>query len=170
VNGDTPLQDISGGRRFLPVAAPNALNLQWLSSNIRQIIAEAATLEAAGETFAMPEEVYEVATQHQEAARAVGDVEEAIGDWFSREGNFYILAADVARALRMVGLKVGRYGSFMKKLGWHSVQHGPTRTRMWVRGGKVEECLSMEPSQQQVNGRVEMRIKRGAWPLPPLPY
>ncbi len=119
VNGNEPLTDTSGNRRYLPVAAPLELNLQWLSDNIRQLVGEAAAMLTAGATFTMPRAIWDLAAQHQEAARAVAPLEELCQDWFERPGNWYIAAADLTRAVKMAG-QHGRVTSFLAKLGWRS--------------------------------------------------
>ena len=69
-NDDEPLTDPTGNRRFLPVRIDAEINLAWLRENVDQLLAEAAVREAAGETFAIPREVWGDAAVRQEAARA----------------------------------------------------------------------------------------------------
>jgi predicted P-loop ATPase len=147
VNGDDPLSDNSGNRRFLPVAVPLELNLQWLSDNIRQILGEAATLEAAGANFALPRDVWEVAAEHQEAARSASDMEVLLSDWFAPGEHTaalsYITAADLVQLATLCGWRNGgatnARGAIMKRMGFR--QEKPTiygkRAGVWVRG----ECL-----------------------------
>jgi hypothetical protein len=76
-NEDSPLVDITGNRRFLPVRVQTSeINIAWLRENIEQLVAEAAVLDAAGADFSIPREVWALAAEHQEGARSVGDVED----------------------------------------------------------------------------------------------
>jgi predicted P-loop ATPase len=158
-----PLADPSGNRRFLPVHVQGAINLDWLQENIEQLIGEAAARETAGESFAIPEEMWALTTAQQEAARNLSPVEESIIEWFDRpEAALYVLAADIRRALDMAGLHAtARYGVFMENLGWRYTQ-APTRSRdrIWMKGITFPECICLEPAQLQMNGRVEMRMSR----------
>lgn len=157
-----PLADPSGNRRFLPVHVVGSIDLNWLQANVEQLIGEAAARETAGESFAIPEEVWALTTAQQEAARNLSPVEEAITEWFDRpEPALYVLAADIRRALDMSGLHAtARYGVFMENLGWRSMQ-APNRgrDRIWIKGAAFTECISLEPAQSQANGRVEMRMR-----------
>jgi predicted P-loop ATPase len=77
-NNKRPLQDESGNRRFLPVHVVGEANLEWLQANVEQLIGEAAVREANGETFRIPRESWDDAAEHQEAARHISPIEEAI--------------------------------------------------------------------------------------------
>jgi hypothetical protein len=144
VNGDEPLQDPTGNRRFLPVAMPGELNLAWLSEHIRQIIGEAATLEAAGHDFALPRSVWGTATEHQEAARSATDMEVLLADWFAPAEHTaalsYITAADLVQLASLCGWRNGgatsARGAIMKRMGFRQEKttiHGK-RAAVWVRG------------------------------------
>lgn len=166
VNGDKPLQDTSGNRRFLPLAVGSEVDLVWLSANIRQLVGEACSLEATGETFDLPREVWEAATAAQEAARALSPVEEACQEWFSGREDCYILPSDVRRALEMSRLQArSRYSAHMENMGWRYIQANTRgRDRVWVsRGTKpLGERACLVPWQGQVLGRVEMRVQAGS--------
>lgn len=171
-----PLADPSGNRRFLPVHVPGKIDLEWLQANIEQLIGEAAARDTRGEQFAVPEETFAITTAQQEAARGMTAVEEAIHDWFDREGALYCLAGDVGRALKMAGFPAQtRYGVFMEKLGWRD--YSPViegkKTRIWIKNGTgLTGSICLEPAQAHVNGRVEMRMRQAAGVLPcpvPLP-
>ena len=56
-NDDKPLNDPTGGRRFLPVVVNGAIDLDWMRAHIDQLIAEACVLESQGADFQMPESV-----------------------------------------------------------------------------------------------------------------
>jgi predicted P-loop ATPase len=170
-----PLADPSGNRRFLPVHVVGKSNLDWLRANIDQIIGEAARRHAAGETFGIPEELWPLTAAAQESARAMTAVEEAIYDWFDREGAFYVQSGDIGRALKMIGLPAqSRYGVYMEKLGWESTQlSSKDRTRVWRKRQGAASPLALEPAQMQANGRVEMRVRQPmattVAPQPPIP-
>jgi hypothetical protein len=93
-NDDTPLRDETGNRRFLPVKFSQLVDLAWLRANIDQLIAEAAHLEAKGETFAIPPELWGMAAERQEAARAVPAIETQLEAWFSNLPNDSFIASD----------------------------------------------------------------------------
>lgn len=159
-NEETPLEDTSGNRRFLPVRIQQAIDLAGLRRDVFQLVGEAAALHSAGTDFSIPPEVWEIAAEHQEAARATSSIEEAISDWFGVEGNYYVMAGDIGRALRMVGLKGERYSAYMSRLGWVK-DRMPTaaRTHIWVKG-TLKEAMVLEPVQAAgVHGRVEMRVR-----------
>lgn len=157
-----PLADPSGNRRFLPVHVIGEINLEWLQANVEQLIGEAAARETAGESFAIPKEVWALTTAQQEASRNLSPIEEAITEWFDRpEEALYVLAADIRRALGMAGLHAtARYGVFMENLGWRYTQApNRARDRVWMKGVSFSECVCLEPAQMQANSRVEMRMR-----------
>jgi predicted P-loop ATPase len=144
VNGDEPLQDPTGNRRFLPVAMPGELNLQWLSDNIRALLGEAAALESKGADFALPRSVWGTATEHQEAARSASDMEVLLQDWFAPAEHTatlsYITAADLVQLASLCGWRNGgatsARGAIMKRMGFRQEKttvHGK-RAAVWVRG------------------------------------
>jgi predicted P-loop ATPase len=185
-NDRRPLADSTGNRRFNPVHINGEVNLDWLRANVEQIIGEAAAREAAGESFAIPKEVYAETKRHQEAARSMTPVEELCYEWFDRPpGSYYITASDITRALKMAG-HFARYSGFMDKMGWRAenlvIPTDGRKCRVWVRhpNNKLQECVRLAPAQPQVNGPIEMRMVPGtvgaggsvpnsAVGLPPLP-
>jgi predicted P-loop ATPase len=167
-NDKRPLIDATGGRRFLPVHVLGEVNTEWLRANIRQVIGECAAREAAGESFALPREIWALAGKHQEAARAMTPVEELCHDWFDRstteEQGFFVTAEDIGRGIKMAG-QAGRYSGFLDKLGWRSeslvVPSDGRKCRVWVKhiSNALADCVRLEPVQTHVNGRVEMRMR-----------
>jgi len=136
-NGYSPLQDTSGNRRFLPVQVLTELNLAWLAQNICQIVGEACVMEAAGETFELPRDVWDIAAEYQEAARAQSDFEIHLNAWFAGEAPGYILASDLLVLLRDAtgrSLQANQYGNAMRKLGFEP-KLVRKDGRMWCRGG-----------------------------------
>jgi hypothetical protein len=83
-NDYTPLVDATGNTRYFPVRCDQDLDLEWLRINVEQLIAEAAHLEAQGETFALPPELYAPTAAKQEGARAQPEHEVLLRRWFAR--------------------------------------------------------------------------------------
>jgi predicted P-loop ATPase len=167
-NIESPLVDETGNRRFYPVRVPHGvqIDIDWLRENIRQLIGEAAHLESAGETFAIPREVWGVAAGIQERARSVSAVEELLLAWFDRPNGqgCYVLSIDVVAALTMArqnaNAKVGRV---MERLGY--VHRRPyingTQQRAWIKStdGEIANCVRLVPTQAPGSGVVEMRLR-----------
>lgn len=176
-NSRRPLSDPSGNRRFLPVHVVGEVDVEWLRANVEQIMGECATLEAAGESFAIPRSIWDIAGQHQEQARTMSPVEEHCQEWFDRPGSFYITATDIGRALKMAGQSQhARYSSFLDKLGYRNenltVPGDGRKCRVWVRhvNNALDQCVRLLPVQTQINGPVEMRMQQravAACPVPP---
>lgn len=142
VNDDEPLVDATGNRRFLPVRVDNEVNLPWMCENIKQLIGEAAALEAAGTDFALPRKVWATASEHQEAARSATDMETLLQGWFSPTehtmGLSFITAEDLIHLSNLCGWRGanGARSAIMKRLGFRSekpVMDG-RRPAVWVRG------------------------------------
>lgn len=174
-NEDTPLVDLTGNRRFLPVRIIGEINLDWLRSNIEQIVAEAATLEAQGETFQIPREVWGEASKHQEAARSVNDVELRLSAWFEETPftkTAFVSTNDLMNLCDSMGWKNMHTfrNSIMRRLGFHEVKPWVQgiRTVGWMRGeGNASQATRYLVSV--VDGRPRVTIRAGAV-LPPLPY
>lgn len=141
-NSDTPLEDPSGNRRFLPVEVATAINLGWLSSNVQQLVGEAATLESRGIDFNLHPSIWNDAAKRQEAARVESDIEIRLETWFGLTTfteNAYVVSADLSQLASMVGWRSGNSGerkSVMQRLGFR--QETPylsgKKTRVWYRG------------------------------------
>jgi Virulence-associated protein E len=140
VNDSEPLSDPTGNRRFLPVRVDNYINLTWLRANIEQLVGEACALEAAGADFYLPQEVWTVAAEYQEAARSEVDMETMLSDWFAETpytSLAYIHSADLAHLAKVSGWRTSNStrGAFMKKMRFRSEnpEIGGKRVRVWVR-------------------------------------
>jgi hypothetical protein len=188
-NEDEPLQDPTGNRRFLPVRVESHVDLEWLAANAAQLVGEAARLEAAGTCFDLPREVWAVAAEHQEAARAVSDVEILLNEWFAETpytANAYVAAADLATLAQLAGWRNSQGGrtQFMKRLGFTSelVALNGKKTRVWLRAsgtvrntsgavrGAVRYVVSTDQAgRPQVTIRQEAVAPGGAAPVPPPP-
>jgi predicted P-loop ATPase len=146
-NDEHPLTDPSGNRRFLPVAIGAELDLEGLHRDVGQLIGEAAYQESAGRTFDLPREVWELAASRQEDARAIGDLEVYMNEWFKPGAAGYVTVADIVLLCDAVGRKgqgavVNR---IMPRLGFARAKpylHGH-RMDVWVRG-EVDRLRAIE--------------------------
>ena len=172
-NPDQPLTDATGNRRFLPVRVDVAIDLEWLSANMAQIVAEAAALEAGGETFDLPEAVWDVAAEHQEAARSISDAELRLTDWLAptdMQGEVsFVMASDLAELMAIAGYRnsstTGR-GTIMKRLGFEQQLipiAGKRRMQAWVRGDAAPSDVARVGTRflvgQDATGRPQVTIR-----------
>jgi hypothetical protein len=182
-NDDAPLVDMTGNRRFLPVRVSAEANLTWLQEHVSQLVAEAATLEAAGAEFSIPRDVWAAAGEHQEAARSVGDIEARLIEWFGETAftaSAFVTTADLAELADLVGWK-GQHtlrNGVLRRLGFREVQCyvGAQKVRAWFRGPDmlprhIAACPRYQVSRS-AEGRARVKIGMGGpGPvLPPLPY
>jgi hypothetical protein len=139
-NEDNPLRGDAGNRRFLPVKIEQRIDVDFVRANLDLLIGEAATLEAAGDLFLMPQEVLPDARARQEAVRAQSDFEIHLHGWFAEKAYpGYILPADLASLLKdATGRSVppNQYGKTMRRLGFEQMTPRLTDgiTRVWCRG------------------------------------
>lgn len=186
-NDDAPLSDPTGNRRFLPVRITRSIDLAGLRSMIGQIVGEAAHLESAGVDMSIPPEVYDLAAQHQEAARSVSDMEARLLEWFG-ETTFtkeaYVLTSDLSDLSDWMGWKNAHAlrNMVLKNIGFKEIRPfiGGVRTRAWLRGGvnpaNLDKITRYEISKT-ADGRARVTIRRNSAPavpssgigLPPLP-
>jgi predicted P-loop ATPase len=170
-NQERPLNDPTGGRRYLPVRLERHVDVEYLRSNRDQLIAEAAVREAAGETFRIPQSLWAVAAEHQEAARDKDDAEMQIEEWFGETehtAHAYITAGDLSTLSRLASWRVSKEARSraMKKLGFRDmrVHVEGKRSRIWARGiptarytvsgtqpGMPQVRLKAEPAQLQLS-------------------
>lgn len=170
-NLESPLVDDSGNRRFYPVRIPDGvqINVEWLRENIEQLIAEAATLETAGDTFAIPAAVWSAAAAIQEEARNRPDFEILLESWFGGIVNpAFITSADLARLMQAA---IGRVapqavGAVMRKLGFESLtpRIGASTARVWCKGG-IERATQWAP-RLGVDGFMRAMPLGGQFPTP----
>ncbi|BAT60617.1 virulence-associated protein E [Variibacter gotjawalensis] len=144
-NQERFLVDDTGNRRFLPVMVTQRINLDWLRANLDQLVGEAAHYEAQGETFALPESVWSMASERQEDAREVQSFEMYLDDIVARmEANSFVSAADLQTALRhATGQNITfSVQSFMSARGFkYTTRALPGRSgksKLWVRGPMSE--------------------------------
>jgi Virulence-associated protein E/Bifunctional DNA primase/polymerase, N-terminal/Primase C terminal 2 (PriCT-2) len=181
-NDESPLEDPSGNRRFLPVRVDSDIDLEGLRRDVGQIMGEAAALEAAGTDFALPRSVWQDASEHQEAARSVSDVEARLVGWFAPTAytqDAFVSTDDLAELSDLAGWRgVHAFrNSVLKRLGFREVQPylAGVRTRGWLRGeGRPGEVVRYAVSRS-VDGRPRVRAEmpvasRVGKSCPPLPY
>jgi predicted P-loop ATPase len=165
-NDDTPLREAD--RCFLPVWVKQPVNLEWLRQNVDQLIAEAAHLEAQGETFGIPPELWGDAAERQEGARAWSPAEELLAKWLGTPtpagfAGTFITAAGLAETLAMARQSThGKaYGPALERLGYaHKRPYIAGRqTRAWVRpaSDNVSGYVELLPWQSIAGGPIEMR-------------
>lgn len=166
-NESTPLRDANGNRRFLPVHIRQRIDIDWLRTNLAQIIGEAARLEAAGDLFLIPSAVIPEARARQDESRAESDFEIYLTDWFGRDDSpAFILSSDLATLVRSaVGRSVpaNQYGTAMRRLGFFQ---GTRRVdgksaRVWCRGNS-DQAQQYTSLRRPIDGRPVLQ-------LPPLP-
>ena len=163
VNGDEPLTDPTGNRRFLPVAVHSAIDLEWLSANIGQIVGEAAALHTAGVSFDLPASVWGIAAEHQEAARGESDIEIKFAEWFSGEGLAFVTASDLVDACSWSNLRTNTHGVYMKRLGFRPMTAyvEGKKKRVWYRGtdlGTTKGAVRYMVGRD-ANGRTRVEIR-----------
>lgn len=181
-NDDNPLVD-NENRRFLPVRIDAEIALAALRADVDQLVAEAATLEAAGADFAIPRDVWQEAAEHQEAARSVSDVEARLSDWFALTSfttSAFVTTTDLAELCDLAGWKSihTMRNAVMRRLGFKEVLPyiSGQKTRGWYRGPDVTPKHVGNVTRYQVgrsgDGRPRVIISRagGGESLPALPY
>jgi len=171
-NEHNPLVDTTGNRRFLPVRVDRHINVEWLRANVVQLVAEAVHRHAAGESFAIPREVWGAAAVQQEEARGVSDIETMLTEWFAPtafSASAYIAVADLAELCQLAGWRgiEGLRTQVMKRLGFRQVRPAIVgeRTRVWLRGPEmlpreVERLPQYQIGKSQ-DGRPFVRLRMG---------
>jgi hypothetical protein len=140
------------------------------AGNIAAMVAEAAHLEAAGETFGIPQSVWASAAVVQEAARSVSAVEELLLYWFTKPAapngaGYFVLSSDIVNALTMARQNANaKFGRVMERLGYADKRPylNGVQQRAWIKSvdGKTTNCTQLVPAQSVNGGAVEMRMRR----------
>lgn len=187
-NEDSPLVDITGNRRFLPVRVPGEINIAWLRSNIEQLVAEAVHLADAGDDFSIPREVWGIAAEHQEAARAITDAEAMLCEWFAKTEftkAAFVSNADLIRLSDLAGWRNvhALRRAVMMRLGFEEARPyiNGIRTRGWLRQpddvARHIEHVTHYVVSKDLDGRPRVTIRNVQAqsaapcpvPLPPIP-
>jgi hypothetical protein len=136
-NEDTPLLSQTGNRRWLPVHVVGKINLDWIRENREQLYAEAAEWHADGEDFRIPEALWAVAGQHQEAARERTGAEDVLGFTFEGVADCYVTSADVQLFASERRLPLKDVRAALKRMQFKRVAHrdGDDVSKVWRRGG-----------------------------------
>jgi hypothetical protein len=142
--GSAAPQEGIGSHPSVSHSLVNELNVAWLQENVGQLIGEAAHLEANGETFAIPREVWADATEKQEAARSESSTEILLDEWFAETTMTpmaYITAADLEHLSTIAqwrGNNATRSAT-MKRLRFRkeSPYLGGKKVRVWFRGPEM---------------------------------
>jgi hypothetical protein len=142
------LEDQSGGRRFLPIRVQGEINLEWVRAYLAQLVGEAATLQSQGALVGLPREVWAIAGEHQEAARAKSGVEILLEEWFPGEAPMWVSAGNLVLLLRAAtgrDVSAKTYGKTMRKLKFVSKAFRPAGdesepVRAWVRDPDGNRC------------------------------
>ena len=134
-NDDQYLRDRTGNRRFWPVRT-GQIDLEGLRRDRNQLWAEAAYLEAQGGSLVLPNDLWALAAQAQDARLLDDPWQDLLHDakGFIEGGVERISSAEVMKHLEvMVGQQtpssIKRIGPLMRNLGWS----GPKQLR--IRGG-----------------------------------
>jgi predicted P-loop ATPase len=135
-NDDKYLRDMTGNRRFWPVKI-GQIDLEALARDRDQLWAEAAHLEAEGESLTLPQELWPAAQEEQEARLeddpwldklshlSTGLVEEVNG--FQRISTAMLLGDVLSLPVeRQQAFQTKRLANLMRKLGWQ----GPILQKM----------------------------------------
>ena len=142
-NSATYLKSQTGNRRFLPVKT-GRIDTEALKRDRDQLLAEAAVLEARGESIALPKHLATVAAAEQEARRetdpwedvlaeARGEVVWTSGGWEKRVSSRDLLEQVLRLETRQVHADTSkRLGNCMRKLGWE----GPKN--VWIKGAQTK--------------------------------
>lgn len=153
------LTDDSGNRRFLPVHVVGPIDLVWVEEVLPQLIGEAATIACNGKKIELPRNVWDIAAEYQEAARAQSDFEIHMSAWFGTEAPGFVKAHDLLSLLKDAtgrAIQPNQYGAAMRRLGFESkVAHKVGR--IWYRGEGREWLVS-----RQADGRMTVKQMFGS--------
>lgn len=147
-NDSEYLADPTGNRRFWPLRV-KLIDLNQARSDVDQLWAEAAALEADGHPLTLPKELWGDAA-HEQAARLVSDTwEDALADKLEGYGGraVKVRTSDVLLAIgvsieRQDRQNTQRVAGVLRRLGFEDgIKIGKARTRGWQRGGTVPAIL-----------------------------
>jgi Virulence-associated protein E-like domain/Bifunctional DNA primase/polymerase, N-terminal len=157
-NQMNPLVDLTGNRRYFPLKCEREFDVEWLRDNLEQLYAEAAYMEAAGETFKLPREMYQTAASKQEGARAQLDYEVHLRHWFAK--THFNDDRNLFAALDFVE----RPGEFIITADLYSLLQNAVRRSVHPSAvAPVMQSLEFEPAKVWLNGKNTPVWHRGAW-------
>ena len=151
-----------------------------MAANIGELVGEAATLETAGESFALPPDIWQIAHEHQEAARSSSRTEELFEDCFSVtpiSECAYITGKDLSYLCDIDGLRSSNAhrGAIMSRFGFRKERpylNGKQQT-VWFRGRpglprSIErDAVRYVPSRDSNNRACVVIRSGGAPPIAP---
>lgn len=139
-NSSAYLTDPTGARRFWPMRV-HRFNIAWIKEHRDQLWAEACVREIAGESIRLSEDLWPVATEHQEARREIDPWEGILRSALiniepSTDGRRRVTTSALWDSLGIPMDRRDRYGALriseiMQRLGFK-------RTRVRPQGGEVE--------------------------------
>lgn len=175
-NDDSPLVDATGNRRWLPVRVAGEIDLAWMRANARQLIGEAAHLEAEGADFAMPRDVWGDAADRQDSARERPEFEIYLAEWFAPTPlAVFVTAADLSELVKAAAgrsVSSARYVRAMRDLGFiagkRRVDGKPAN--VWHRG-ELATATRIVPTLERGRtiARVHIQVDTPIMPLPVIP-
>jgi hypothetical protein len=175
------LEDPTGGRRFLPVTVRGEIDLEFLRSNLAQLVGEAATHQAQGYDINIPREIWEIAGEHQEAARITSGTEELLRDWYDTpEIDVFVPSAEIVRRLADERQTASHkaVAAIMRRIGY--VSDRTSAQRMWVKSptgkyhagcrcaGRTQKLIP--PAPPAPPGHASWLHAQAAVAVPPPPY
>jgi hypothetical protein len=181
-NYDTPLTDVTGNRRSLPVRCKR-IDEKWFDANREQLIGEACALQTKGDTFDIPPETWAITFEHQEAARSRSPVEDLLESWFTQEDLLHPAMAQPSEFISKPTLNALLSKNFrrdiptetldpiMKRLGFVEDRQNIDRKafRMWRRGEWRTNGEGMTQHQEWPEGNHSTRYLPSKRPVPPPP-
>jgi hypothetical protein len=157
------LVDATGNARYFPLRCDQPLDLEWMRANVEQLIAEAAHLEARGEQFNLPPELYEVAAGRQEGARSRPDYELLLRRWFAPEEPLKHIPRDLFKDFRQL-VPDDQPDEFVITADLYKMLRDELRRQVYANAvGGVMRDLGFEPDDQKIKGRKEAIWRRGKW-------
>jgi hypothetical protein len=166
-NAQTYLRDVSGNRRFWPVAV-SRLDVPAIKRDRDQLWAEAAAREAAGESIRLAPELYPAAAAEQEERYAddpwVAEIDRALGESGRVVADDLWALVDVRVGMRLQEHNV-RLGEAMRTLGWERIKYSADgrvkwhyargtpdqrRRRLYIRRGPTGEVVVSESEHPPV--------------------
>jgi predicted P-loop ATPase len=166
-NDDRYLRDTTGNRRFWPVRV-GEIDLAGLRDDRDQLWAEAAAIEARGETIRLSPDLYPEAAREQAGREVVSALQEQVTALFEgREGR--VRSSELTLALGLTKYdNTATVRDAMARVGWKKDRArfaDGTNVQAYLRNHR--SCREELRVSRQADGRVEVAIERGAPIKPP---